>query len=100
MASELSETVSHIVILSKERLSPHQIVARLKVSVGVVHGALWTGSVLSEVWPESQTRDGKRISSQIVNLLHKENKTLKDLQTVHHKCIVMFFCSWLMCVHP
>lgn len=97
MASELSETVSRIVILSKARLSQHRIVARLKVSKGVVHGALCfaeTGSALSKVWPERLKRDRKRISSQIENLLHKEYKTLKEYITNALSC----FSAYGLCV--
>lgn len=53
MASELSESVrNQIVILSKEGLSQRQIMARLQVSKGAVHGTLKraaeTGSVASK----------------------------------------------------
>ena len=102
MASELSESVRHqIVILSKEGLSQCQIMARLKVSKGAVHGTLKrfaeTGSVVSKARsgrPKvtttsedqniklSSLRDRKVTSSQIQNVLNKERKTPISKSTV------------------
>ena len=97
MASELSESVRRqIVILSNEGLSQCQIMARLKVSKGAMHGILKcfaeTGSVVSKARSGKVTtpiedqyiklsslRDRKATSSQIQNLLNKERKTAKVL---------------------
>ncbi|KAM7407138.1 hypothetical protein PAMA_003055 [Pampus argenteus] len=105
MASELSESVrSQIVILSKEGLSQRQIMARLKVSKGAVHGTLKraaeTGSVVSKARsgrPKvttpaedqyiqlSSLRDRRVTSSQIQYLLNKERVTPISKSTVKRR---------------
>ena len=105
MASELSKSVrNQIVILSKEGLSQRQIVARLQVSKGAVHGTLKraaeTGSVASkarsgrpkvttpledEYIKLSSLRDRKITSSQIQDLLNKGRKTPVSKSTVKRR---------------
>lgn len=84
---------SQAVFVSKKRLSLHQIITRLKVSKGAVHGALkcFKESVGSPVKALSDTpkattssedqyimltslRDRKTTSSQIQNSLNKKHK--------------------------
>uniref|UniRef100_A0A3B4XIU1 Paired domain-containing protein n=1 Tax=Seriola lalandi dorsalis TaxID=1841481 RepID=A0A3B4XIU1_SERLL len=105
MALELSDSVrSQIVILSKEGLSQRQIMARLKVSKGAVHGTLKrfaeSGSVVSKArsgrpkvtTPSedqyiklSSLTDRKATSSQIQNLLNKERMAPISRSTVKRR---------------
>ena len=107
MASELSESVrNQIVILSKEGLSQRQIMARLHVSKGAVHGTLKraaeTGSVASkarsgrpkvttpsedEYIKLSSLRDRKATSAQIQDLLNKERNNPVSKSTVKRRLL-------------